>query len=200
MRMIDPRLSQGAAVLVAGAIVVASWTWGYQPAVRAYRQDQQQVETLSARLAQIDAMVQAAGGMETWRTHHLGRLTTLKQRFPPQTEVPQLLNALVDAVKAAELRLLNASQGNVEAVQDGGQPLLLDGQPCYQLPVTVTAEGRYHALVQALGRIMAETFPSVVSLQQAQLHLKDPQGAQLAVTLQLYLYVVGTPSEPAPDA
>src|SRR3989338_6677190 len=145
---IDPRISQGAAVLVAGLVTVGSWRWGYQPAVRAYRQDQQQVETLSARLAQIDAMVQAAGGMETWRTHHLERLTTLKRRFPPQTEVPQLLNALVDAVKAADLKLLNASQGNVEAVQDGGQPLLLDGQPYYRLPGTVTAEGRYHAPVQ----------------------------------------------------
>src|SRR3989338_4241630 len=197
---IDPRISQGAAVLMAGLVTVGSWRWVYAPAVRAYRQDQQQVETLSARLAQIDAMVHAAGGVETWQTHHLGRLTALKQRFPPQTEVPHLLNALVDAVKAAELRLLNASQGNVEAVQDGGQPLLLDGQPCYRLPVTVTAEGRYHALVQALGRIMAETFPSVVSLRQADLHLKDPQEARLAVTLQLYLYVVGIPSEPAPDA
>jgi len=200
MRVIDPRLSQGAAVLAAGAMVVISWRFGYQPAIRAYREDQQQVAELSARLAQVDTMVQAAGGVETWRAHNLQRLDALNNRFPPQAQLPQLLNALVDAVKLGEVKLVNVSQGNLEAVQDVGQPVLVDGQPCYRLPVTVTAEGRYHSLVQALDRIMAETFPSLVGIEQAELRLKDPLGAKLDATLQLYLYVVGTPSEPAPDA
>lgn len=198
--MTDPRLSQGFAVLASGALAVMSWTWGYQPAVRAVGQDRQQAELLRAQLSQVEAMVQTSGGMETWHAHHLKRLETLKHRFPPQAQLPQLLNTLVDTVKMGEVKLVNVSQGNVEPVKDAEQPLLLDGQPCYRLPVTVTAEGRYHALVQALERLMAETFPSVVSLQQADLQLKDPQGAQLAATLQLYLYVVGAPSEPAPDA
>ena len=198
--MTDPRISQSAAVVAAGAIVVASWLWGYQPAVRAVGQDRQQVERLRAQLSQVDAMVQTSGGVEAWHAHHLKRLDTLKHRFPPQAQLPQLLNTLMDTVKMSEVKLLNVSQGNVELVRDAEQPVLVDGQPCYRLPVTVTAEGRYHAIVQALERVMAETFPSVVSLQQAELQLKDPQGAVLAATLQLYLYVVGAPSELAPDA
>ena len=175
--MIDPRISQGVAVLMAGLVTVGSWRWGYQPAVRAYRQDQQQVAALSTRLAQVEAMVQAAGGVETWRTHNLQRLTALKNRFPPQAQLPQLLNALVDTVKMGEVKLLNVSQGNVEPVQDDGQPVLVEGQACYRLPVTVTAEGRYHAMVQALERITAETFPSMISIEQADFRLKDPLGA-----------------------
>jgi len=199
--MTDPRISQGAAVLAAVAIVGVSWTLGYQPAVRAVGQDRQQAQLLRAQLSQVEAMVQTSGGMEAWHAHHLKRLETLKRRFPPQAQLPQLLNALADTVKMGEVKLVNVSQGNVEPVTDAEQPLLVDGQPCYRLPVTVTAEGRYHAIVQALERLMAETFPSVVSLRQADLQLKDPQGAQLAATLQLYLYVVGgAASEPAPDA
>ena len=199
--MTDPRISQGAAVLAAVAIVGVSWTLGYQPAVRAVGQDRQQAQLLRAQLSQVEAMVQTSGGMEAWHAHHLKRLETLKHRFPPQAQLPQLLNALADTVKMGEVKLVNVSQGNVEPVTDAEQPLLVDGQPCYRLPVTVTAEGRYHAIVQALERLMAETFPSVVSLRQADLQLKDPQGAQLAATLQLYLYVVGgAASEPVPDA
>jgi len=198
--MIDPRLSQGAVVVVVGAIVAASWTHLYQTAVHSYRHDQQQVDTLRAQLAQVEAMVSTSGGIEAWHAHHLKRLDTLKQRFPPQAQLPQLLNALAETVKAGDVRLLNVSQGNVEPVQEGQQPVLVDGQPCYRLPVTLTAEGRYHSLVQALERLMAETFPSVVGLDQVELQLKDPQGVQLAATVRLYLYVIGTPSAPAPDA
>lgn len=198
--MIDPRLSQGLAVFAAGVVAATSWRWGYQPAVRAYRQDQQHVESLSARVGQVEAMVQAAGGMEAWHAHHLKRLEFLRTRFPPPAQVPQLLNALVETVKVGDVKLLNVSQGNVEAVQDAGQPLLVGGQPCYRLPVTVTAEGRYHLLVQALDRITAETFPSVVGIERAEFRLKDPLSAQLTATLRLSLYVIGAPSEPAPDA
>jgi Tfp pilus assembly protein PilO len=198
--MSDPRVSQGAAVLATGAIVVASWLWGYQPAVRAYRHDRQQVDTLRGQLSQVDAMVQASGGVEAWHAHHLKRLKMLKRRMPPQAQLPQLLNTLVDTVKLGEVKLLNVSQGNVEPVNDNGQPVLVEGQPCSRLPVTLTMEGRYHTVVQALDRVMAETFPSVVSLQRVELQLKDPQGVQLAATLQLYLYVIGgAASEPAPD-
>ena len=198
--MMDPRLSQGLAVLASGAIVVVSWTLGYEPAVRAYRQDRQQVEALGAQLAHVEAMVQTAGGMETWHAHHVKRLQTLKQRFPPQSQLPQLLNALSDTVKMGKVKLLNVSQGNVEPVLDAEQPVLVEDQPCYRLPVTVTAEGRYHAIVQAMERLAAETFPSVVSVQQVELQLKDSQGSVLAATVKLYLYVVGAPSEPEPHA
>ena len=198
--MIDPRLSQGFAVLASGALAVMSWTWGYQPAVRAVRQDRQQAEVLRAQLSQVESMVQTSGGIEAWHAHHLKRLTTLKRRFPPHTQLPQLLNTLVDTVKMGEVKLLNVSQGNVEPVEEAGQPVLVDGQPCYRLPVTLIAEGRYHTIVQVLERILAETFPSVASLEYVDLQLKGSQGTQLAATLQLYLYVVGVPSEPAPDA
>lgn len=198
--MTDPRLSQGLAVLAAGTLVVVSWTRGYEPAVRAVGQDRQQVQLLRAQLSQVESMVQTSGGVEAWHAHHLKRLTTLKRRFPPHTQLPQLLNTLVDTVKMGEVKLLNVSQGNVEPVEEAGQPVLVDGQPCSRLPVTLTAEGRYHPVVQALERLMAETFPSVVSIEQADFRLKDPLGAQLAATLRLYLYVVGTPSESAPDA
>ncbi|MDP3702820.1 MAG: hypothetical protein Q8R78_00305 [Candidatus Omnitrophota bacterium] len=196
----DPRLSQGLAVLTTAAITVASWIWAYQPTVRGYRANQQQMEMLSSRVAAVDAMVQAAGGVDPWRTQHLPELARLKSRFASQDQIPHALNTLVETIKVDEVKLLNVSQGNVEAVHDGGQPVLVDGQPCARLPVTVTAEGRYHTLVQVMQRIMTEAFPSLVSIEQAEFRLKEPVGAQLALTLRLYLYVVGTPTEPAPDA
>lgn len=198
--MIDPRVSQGVAVLAAGMVAVASWQWGYRPAVQAYWQDRRHVETLETQLARVDAMIQAGGGTETWRTHNLKRLATLQSRFPQSTQLPQLLNALVDAIKVGEVKLLDVSQGTLEPVQDGGTPAFIDGQPCYRLPVTIAGEGRYASFVQALEHLTAETFPGIVSIDQAEFQLKDPLGAQLAATLRIHLYMLGTPSEPPPDA
>src|SRR3989338_6390738 len=137
MNTMDPRLSQGVAVIAAVAIVVLSWQCGYQPAVRAYRRDRQQKAEMTTRLAHVDAMVQTAGDMEIWRTRSLQRLATLKSRLPPSSQLPHLLNALVDGVKTQDVKLIDVSQGNVEPVQDGEQPVLVDGQPCARLPVTV---------------------------------------------------------------
>jgi len=194
----DQRLSQGLAALAACFVVIASWQWGYQAAVRAYARDKQHIESLKGQLAQAEAMIQAAGGEATWRTRNEQRLAKLKTRFPQQTQLPQLLTALVDSLKVGGLTLLNVEQGNLEPVRDMEQPVLIDGAPCFRLPVKVTAEGRYHALLAALERFTSEAFPCVLSVQQVEVRLKDSLSAQLDATLQLYLYVVASSPGPSP--
>lgn len=191
--MMDPRARHGLVVLLASVVALASWGWGYRPAVRAYRRDQQDVVRLTERLAHVEAMVQASGGAALWQVRMSQRLAAIKGRFPSPEQLPQLLNALVDTIKAGDLKLVNVSQGNLEPVQDEGQPVLLEDLPCYRLPVTITAESRYHALVHVLEQVMSEAFPSVVSLEDADLRLTDPLSARLGATLTLHLYVVGTP-------
>lgn len=200
MTSMDPRLMQLAKVLVGGVVVAWSWQQGYQASVRAYATDRAEVAALSARLSALDAMAQAAGGMQEWLARHQERLAKLKGKFSHQTQLPQLLNALVDTMKAGEIRLLNVSQGNLEPMQESDNtPLLIDGEPCYRLGVTVTAEGRYHALVEAMTRLAAESFPSLVALEQVELRRKDAAGARLDATLHVYLYVIGT-TAPSPHA
>ena len=198
--MADPRLTQTAKVLLAGVVVWWSWQHGYQAVVQAYARDRAEVGALSVRLSQLDALVQAAGGEAEWLARNQQRLETLKGKFPSQTQVPQVLNAFVDTLKAGEIRLSNVSQGNVEPVEEAGQPLLIDGQPCYRLAVTVTAEGRYHAVLDALGRLAADPFPSLVALERMDLRRKDAAGARLDATLQLHLFVMGSSSPPTSDA
>ena len=199
MNTLDPRASQGLAVLAAGVVVVGTWSWGYQPAVRATHRDQAEVARLAERLADVEAMVLAAGGADRWQSHMTQRLTTLKERFPSQAQLPQLLNTLVETLKTQDLKLVNISQGNVEPVLEAEEPVLFEGTPCVRLPVMITAEGRFPAFLQALERVTAEAFPSVVSIGAVELRLTEAVGATLDATLTLYLYVVGTPAV-TPDA
>ena len=190
--MADPRLTQTAKVLLAGVVVWGSWQYGYQAVVRTYAKDRTELATLTTRLGQLESLVQAAGGEAAWLTRNQQRLATLKGKFPSQTQVPQVLNALVETLKAGEIRLSNVSQGNVEPVEEAGQPLLIEEQPCYRLAVTVTAEGRYQAVLDALGRLAADPFPSLAALEQVELRRKELSGAKLDAILQLRLYFVGS--------
>ena len=196
MRAFSPLIRQGCAVLIAGMVAALSWLFGYEPSVRRYVRDRQQVGALTTRIAQWEAVVQASGGETAWLARNQQRLTQLRERFPQQTQLPQLLNALVEALKAGEMKLLNVTQGNVEPMQEAGNPIRINGRVCYRLPVTVTAEGRYHVIREAIERVSSEAFPAVVSLEQVELRLKEATTAKLDVTLYLYLYVTEAGSTP----
>ncbi|MBI2495960.1 MAG: hypothetical protein HYY59_00380 [Candidatus Omnitrophica bacterium] len=200
MKRIDPLVLQTAALVVAGLVVGASWWWGYQPAVRAYGRDRDQIALRQQEIATVNALVKPAGGEAAWLAQHQQLFASLKARFPEETQLPQLLNALVDALKAGELRVADVTQGNLEPVQDQETPLLIGGLPCRRLPVTVKAEGRYHAVLAALDRITSTAFPGVVGLEQVELRVKDAAAPTLDTTVQLFLYVVGSSTARSPDA
>ena len=200
MRTFDPLLTQCGAVLAAAIVAALSWQYGYAPALRAYGRDRQQAAVLRQRIAEWEAVVTAFGGETAWLTHHQQRLDRLRGRFPQQSQVPDLLNTLVDTLKAGEMKLLDVTRGNLEPVQEAGTPLLLGGAPCYRLPVTVMAEGRYHALRGVMERLASESFPVLIGVEQAELRLKDPTSGKLDMTIQLYLYVTGPATLPAPNA
>ena len=200
MTSMDPHLRQAARVLAVAVVLWWSWQRGYQAVVHAYARDRAELATLTRRLSQLEALVQAEGGEAAWLSRNQQRLAVLKGKFPSQTQVPQLLNALVDALKTGEIRLLNVSQGNLEPVEESGGPLLIDGAPCYRLAVAITAEGRYYSVLDALERLTADSFPALVTLERVDLTRKEALGARLDTTLQLHLYVVGSSSPPTPNA
>lgn len=199
MRGVGPGILEAAVVLIAGSLVAASWQWGYQAAARAYWRDRGQMALLTERISQVHAMVQAAGGEAAWLSRQQQRLVALKARFPQQAQVPQLLNTLIDGLKAGEMKLVNVTQGNLEPVQEGGTPLVVEGVPYHRLPVTVTGEGRYLAVLATLERLTGDAFPGVVGIGHVELRLKEPTGSKLDATLQLFLYVSGTPTARPPN-
>jgi len=200
MTTLDPRASQGTAVLAAAIAVVMSWQWGYQPAGRAFTRDRERVTTMTARLRDVESMVQAAGGQDAWRASQTQRLALLKARLPQPSQLPALLNALVDGLKVGDVKLLNMEQGNMEAAHEGEQPLLFRGVPCFQLPVTITAEGRFSEVLALLERLTSDTFPSVLSLERVDLRMRDVTTATLGATLNVNLYVIGNPIAPPANA
>jgi hypothetical protein len=193
MTTLDPRASQGTAVLAAAIAVVMSWQWGYQSAGRAFTRDHERVTTMTARLRDVESMVQTAGGQDAWRASQARRLALLKARLPQPSQLPALLNALVDGLKVGDVKLLNMEQGNMEAAHEGEQPLLFQGVPCFQLPVTITAEGRFSEVLALLERLTSDTFPSVLSLERVDLRMRDVTATTLGATLKVNLYVIGNP-------
>ena len=191
MRTVDPRLAHGGALVAALVLILLSWQRGYQAAVQAFTHDQARVAALNGHIAEIETLVQSAGGQAPWLAEYEQRLAALKAKFPAQAELPQLLNALVETLKAGEIQLLNVAQGNLEPLRQGEAPLLIEGAAGYRLPVTITAEARYHTLLDALERLTGGEFPCLVSLGQVELRRKDAVGARLDATVQLYLYVTG---------
>ena len=190
----NPLMSQGLAIAIATIISVMSWRYGYQAAQHRYQHDHRQLDELTTQVGQWEQKVQAAGGQTAWLTTQQQRLVQLKARFPQQQQLPQLLNTLVERWKASDLKLVNVAQGNVEAVRDADAPILIGGAPCYRLPVTVTTEGRYLALVGMIEQLTSDTFPVMVSIDQIELRRKGVATPLLEATLGISLYVLGAPS------
>lgn len=195
MRALDPRLVQGAFAAAAAAAVLLSWRWGYQQAAAAYHRDAGQAAALKARIDGVEPVMRSLGGEEAWLAQAKARLQALKVKFPKQTQLPQLLNALVETLKAGEIRLVNVVQGNLEPVLKDEQPLSVEGVSCYRLPVTITAEGRYYAVLEAIERLRSASFPSLVSIGQVELRRRDAVSTRLDATIQLFLYVFGGPTD-----
>jgi hypothetical protein len=191
MAVLDPRASQGVAAAAALIVTVLSWQHGYQAAYRAVTADRTQIASLTERLGEMEALVQAGGGDALWRSRQEQRLAALDARFPSDEQLPALLNALVDAVKTAGAKLLNTEQGTPEPVLESGQPVLVGGLPCYQLPVTVSAEGRFGDVVRVVEQVTGDAFPSAATLEAVDLRLKDPVNATLDINLTFHVVVVG---------
>lgn len=191
MAILDPRASQGAAAAAALIVAVLSWQHGYQAARRAVAADRSQITSLTERLAQMEALVQAGGGAALWRSRQEQRLAALDARFPSDAQLPTLLNALVDAVKTTKAKLLNTEQGALGPVLENGEPVLVGGLPCYQLPVTVSAEGRFGDVVRVVEQVTGDAFPSAATLEAVDLRIKDPVSATLDINLTFRLVVIG---------
>ena len=187
----DQRVTQSLILGAATLTLAASWLQGYQPSARAYARDLTHIASLKDRLATLETTLQSAGGEAAWLLQHRQRLSQLQARFPQHAQLPKVLNALVEAMRSGEVRLLNIVQGHVEPMKEGAGQLLIEGSPCYRLHVTVTAEGRYHAIMAALKRLMSESFPGVVTIEQSSMQLKQETGNTLLVTLQLSVYLLG---------
>ena len=198
----DPRLSYGLRAATAAVAIAGSWQYGYQPAARRSQSDAAQLTVLAQQLTQVTAMVQQAGGEAAWLTRHQQRLEQLRTKFARPDQMPQLLNALVDALQTGKLHVVNVTQGALEPVRYGESPLLIDGLPCARLPVTIAAEGRYHVLIDALDQLAREAFPAVVSLGQMELRANgaDAGGAKVTANVRVFIYVVGSVSVSEPHA
>ncbi len=199
MDLRDQRVLHGV-VAAAAAAVAWSGLFGYHRADRAFHLARHRLAEESARLARFEAMVQESGGATAWQFEQQQRLAQLERRFPSQPELPRLLDAMLDAVARGQVELRDVAQGNLEPVMANGQPLLIDDQPCHQLPVTVTLEGRYHAVLWALGQLVGEEFPAVVTMEEMAFRLQEGTGALVKATAHLRLYVVERPLDTAPDA
>ena len=200
MRMLDLRTSQFVAVLISGFVVVMSWRQGVQAAVRSYVRDRAQVTTLTQQINQVETLVQPSESVSAWITEHQQRVQALASRFPDQRQLPQLLNTLIDTLKSSDIAVVNVAQGNLEPVHDGQQPVLMQGAPCQRLPVVVTLEGRFHPLLNALGKLTDETFPALIGIDKTEFHLLETTGAKLQAVITLHLYVIASATIPAPNA
>ncbi len=187
----NPLTEQLVAVVAAGTVAALSWQLGYQPGARACRNDRAQAKTLTDRLAQTEAMVQAAGGQAAWIERQQQALARLRAAAPSQSRLPELLNRLVETMRGGGLQVVNVVQGTLVPLQQDGQPIQIAGTPYSQLPVTVTAEGRFHMLLTALERLTGRAFPGTVRIDQAELRLKEPTGMTLVATVQLLLPLAG---------
>ncbi len=179
--------------MAAAALAVwLSWRVGYHPIDAAYQRRRLRVAQLTQQLGAFDALVQESGGAAAWQQQQEGQLATLRAQFPQQAQLPEVINGLVNGFKTSDVKLLDVSQGNLEPVEHDGTPVLIDGHPCQQLPVAITAEGRYHALIGVLERFSASAVPGLIRVEQLELALKDPTSATLTAVMRVSVYLIGT--------
>jgi len=189
----DLRLLEGLWVVLGTGLLMVVWHGGLRATQAEYHRLVQRRAALESQLAGVEAVVKEVGSASDWLTAQHQRLAALRARVPMQAHLPQLLNAVANLAQASDVKVANLAQGNLEPVLQDGQPVLLDGRPCARLPVTMTAEGGYHAVRAMLEQLTDEAFPGVVSVQQIELARPAAGGARLAATLRLMLYVTMAP-------
>ena len=200
MTSLDARIAQGGLAAAAAIATFLSWQYGYEGSARAYRRDAVKAAALQETVSQLETMVQTAGGPVAWLVKTQQRISQMKDRFPGQAQLPEMINRLVDTVKAGAIQLTDVSQGNLEPAVTGGQPVIVDGRSCVHLPVTLTMEGRYHDLIAAVSRLTEPPFPGLVSIEQVELRRKDAESPVLVATVQVHLYLLAGAPAVAPDA
>ena len=200
MKTVDLRMSQLLTVVFSGFLVVISWRQGVQAAMRSYAKDRAQVTALTQQIKQVEALVEPTQSVAAWMTEHQQRAQALAAQFPDQRQLPQLLNTLIDTLKSSDITVVNVAQGNLEPVRDGEPPVLMQGASCHRLPVAVTVEGRFHPLLNALGKLTDATFPALVGVEKTEFRLLETTGTKLQAVITLHLYVIGSATVPAPNA
>ncbi len=190
--MIDPRLSHGALLIVVGATAMWSWQAHYLPSVRILRHSREQLVEVHQRVERTEQLLQAAGGVEQWTAQQQFLLERLKQRLPPRQQTPRLLDSLLEQIAGARLELINVSQGNLEPTKSvDGSPILLDGSPCLELPVTLAVKGRFKNVLAFIREVTGAGFPCVMKLGQIQMTLENSTSGVIRADLQLTLFVLG---------
>lgn len=190
---LDPRLLEGLWVVLGTALLMVVWHGGLRATRAEYHRLVQRRAQLEARLSGVDALVKEAGSASDWLATQRQGLDAMRARVPMQAYLPQLLNAVASLAQASDVKVVNLAQGNLEPVLQDDQPVQLNGRPCARLPVTMTAEGGYHAVRAMLEQLTDEAFPGVVSVQQLELARPVAGGVRLAATLRLMLYVTMAP-------
>ena len=189
----DPRVSHAAVLVLAGAVVVASWQTQYVAQHRQLRQARERWMSLRQQVEATEQLLQAAGGQAAWIAQSQAQLNTLTQRIPRSGSLPQLLDEVLRRAAQAKMKLVNVSQGNLEPVRDTQQQPIAVGQaPCLSLPVTVTFEGGFRGVVAFLEQVVDPTFPGLVTVDQARLTVNDSETGRLTASVQLVLYVLGS--------
>lgn len=195
MPRLDPRLSHGLVLLILAAGVGIGWQMGYRPEVAQVRHQRAMLSTLKAQLDDVEQMLDRAGGEAEWMAMQEHLLELMAQRFPASHQMPRLLDALLERVKQSDLQLLDVKQGNLEPTHDAqGQPIVLDETPCFGLPITLSLQGRYHAIIEFLQQVASANFAGVAKITQVTMALRQPTSLQLQATVQVVLYVLGEPS------
>lgn len=189
---LDLRVVQGAWVLVFGIAFMATWQLGYAPTQTAIRCTSEERAALQARLTRAETMVQTGGGRDAWLAAQQELLNMLAARVPEQARLPELLNAIDAIARANDVTVLSLIQGNLEPVLQDDQPVRMGGMMCSRLPVTLTVEGRYHAMRSVLAQLTDTAFPGVMQVQQVELVRSAADDPRLTATLHLILYVTVT--------
>lgn len=190
---LDPRLTHGIGLLAVGAAVIVSWQGVYRGTDRLLTSGRQELKTMRPQLEQAQRLVEEAGGPVAWMSQQQRTLQRLQRRLPPSRELPRLLDAVLGQVAGSHLTLLNVTQGNLEPAKTAqGDPAQLNGLPCLGVPVSLTVQGRYHAVLAYLKALTESTAPGVVTVHDVDYVLDEPQTGILKATVQVMIYVVGT--------
>jgi hypothetical protein len=189
-RPLDPRLTSTAAVVVLAGLVGISWLGPYRGLAAQAQGIRQTLTETQEQLGQLERLLNEAGGQSAWVTEQERRLEAMRQRLPPSSQVPVLLDALLGSLESAQVQLVDVAQGNLEPVAGpDGQPVRIDETACLGLPVTLRVTGRFHALAGLLQQITGSGFPCLVRVEYVGLALRDSATTSLHATVNLVLYV-----------
>lgn len=165
-------------------VFCTAWFLVYRPMKKKIGELKEELEGVEAKIKQIEGMIdpgkKIGEGIRSLEEKH----AKLAAKFPSKEE--EAVTALFTLASKANIEIASiASQARYPCAQKAA----IEGKSCYEIPITLKANGTYRGLVNYID-VLQESLPAFVTFEGLTIGKSIVGTSQLAIDLVITIYLL----------